>query len=149
MTKYVLLYTSIKLSYLIMGCNRSIYSFIARLFIARSFIARLLIAVTALQLQYHYASMQMNVYNNSVIELIQCFGTSFFGLIDFDQRTRSQNTVWVQRPIIIGGGISRPRYRVPSLLHLWFCDWPPVCCIMGRKSLFSSIRTNLMPIGWC
>ena len=30
------------------------------MFIARSFIARLLIAVTALQLQYHYASMQMN-----------------------------------------------------------------------------------------
>ena len=61
-----------------------------------------------LQLQYHYASMQMNampidsmfrnekqnlmifieidnfiqVYNNSVIELAQCFGTSFFGRID-------------------------------------------------------------------
>ena len=41
-----------------MGCNRSIESFIARLFIA--FIARLLIAVTALQLKYHYTKIQMN-----------------------------------------------------------------------------------------
>ena len=35
--------------------------------------------------------------------------------------------------------------------HLYFTYGseidPPVCCIMGRKSLFSSIRTNLMPIG--
>ena len=46
----------------------------------------------------------IEVYNNSVIELIQCFGTSFFGRIDHlassvinsDQRTRSQNTVFVQ-----------------------------------------------------
>ena len=46
----------------------------------------------------------IEVYNNSVIELIQCFGTSFFGRIDhlassvikFRQRTRSQNTVFVQ-----------------------------------------------------
>ena len=93
-----------------MGCNRSILSFIAHLFIAHSFIARLLIAVTALQLQYHYASMQMNampidlmfrnekkninlilfneiynfieVYNNLAIELLQCFETSLFARID-------------------------------------------------------------------
>ena len=50
-----LLYTSIKLPYFIIGCNRYVLSFIARLFIAR-----LLITVTALQLQYHYASMQMS-----------------------------------------------------------------------------------------
>ena len=53
----------------------------------------------------------IEVYNNSVIELIQCFGTSFFSRIELiqcfgtsffsriahsDQRTRSQNTVFVQ-----------------------------------------------------
>ena len=37
----------------------------------------------------------IEVYNNSVIERIQCFGTLFFGW------TRSQNTVFVQWPIII------------------------------------------------
>ena len=49
----------------------------------------------------------IEVYNNSVIELIKCFGTSFFGRINHlassvnsDQRTRSQNTVFVQE----GGG---------------------------------------------
>ena len=40
----------------------------------------------------------IEVYNNSVIELIPCFGTSFFGLIysNSDQRTRSQNAAIVQ-----------------------------------------------------
>ena len=46
----------------------------------------------------------IEVYNNSVIELIQCFGTSFLvGVItsqarwsNSDQKTRSQNTVFVQ-----------------------------------------------------
>ena len=66
--------------------------------------------ISSLSLQYHYASMQMNampidsmlrndknninlmlfneidnfieVYNNSVIELVQCFGISCFGRID-------------------------------------------------------------------
>ena len=36
----------------------------------------------------------IEVYNNLVIELIQCFGTSSFA--NSDQRTRSQNTVIVQ-----------------------------------------------------
>ena len=45
----------------------------------------------------------IEVYNNSVIKLVQCFRTSFFDRIDHlansvnsDQRTQSQNTVFVQ-----------------------------------------------------
>ena len=38
----------------------------------------------------------IEVYNNSVIELVQCSGTSFFDRIDAYQSTRSQNTVFFQ-----------------------------------------------------
>ena len=43
----------------------------------------------------------------------------------------------------------RPLNRVPSLPSLMVLRLThPVCCIMGRKSLFSHIRTNHIPIGW-
>ena len=40
-------------------------------FIAHLFIARLLIAVTTLQLQYHYVSMQMNAMPIDLIDNYQ------------------------------------------------------------------------------
>ena len=38
----------------------------------------------------------IEVYNNSVIELVQCFRTAFFGRIDHHPKNRFQNTVRIQ-----------------------------------------------------
>ena len=41
----------------------------------------------------------IEVYNNSVIELVQCFGTSFFGRIDPKHCMRSITYKYIARPL--------------------------------------------------
>ena len=58
----------------------------------------------------------------------------------------SHTYVLVASPLL-GAAISRPLNRVQCLTSLMVLRLTLVCCIMGRKSLFSHIRTNHIPIG--
>ena len=55
---------------------------------------------------------------------------------------------WLVPARLLGAPLGAPLIELYFWPHWWFWDWPPVCCIMGRKSLFSHFRTNHIPIGW-